>query len=100
MAWGYRAMFVLLDSYRKRYGLKSLGEMLTRYAPPTENHTALYIESVCDMTGIKADTELDTHSKRVMIPIVAAMSRIENGRIANLQEVEQGWQLTPFAQGS
>lgn len=100
MAWGYRAMFVLLDSYRKRYGLKSLGEMLTRYAPPTENHTALYIESVCDMTGIKADTELDTHSKCVMIPIVAAMSRIENGRIANLQEVEQGWQLTPFAQGS
>lgn len=100
MAWGYRAMFVLLDSYRKRYGLKSLGEMLTRYAPPTENHTALYIESVCDMTGIKADTELDTHSKRVMVPIVAAMSRIENGRIANLQEVEQGWQLTPFAQGS
>lgn len=100
MAWGYRAMFVLLDSYSKRYGLKSLGEMLTRYAPPTENHTALYIESVCDMTGIKADTELDTHSKRVMIPIVAAMSRIENGRIANLQEVEQGWQLTPFAQGS
>lgn len=100
MAWGYRAMFVLLDGYRKRYGLKSLGEMLTRYAPPTENHTALYIESVCDMTGIKADTELDTHSKRVMIPIVAAMSRIENGRIANLQEIEQGWQLTPFAQGS
>lgn len=100
MAWGYRAMFVLLDSYRKHYGLKSLGEMLTRYAPPTENHTTLYIESVCDMTGIKADTELDTHSKRVMIPIVAAMSRIENGRIANLQEVEQGWQLTPFAQGS
>ena len=100
MAWGYRAMFVLLDSYSKRYGLKSLGEMLTRYAPPTENHTALYIESVCDMTGIKADTELDTHSKRVMVPIVAAMSRIENGRIANLQEVEQGWQLTPFAQDS
>ena len=100
MAWGYRAMFVLLDSYSKRYGLKSLGEMLTRYAPPTENHTALYIESVCDMTGIKADTELDTHSKRVMVPIVAAMSRIENGRIANLQEVEQGSQLTPFAQDS
>ena len=98
MAWGYRAMFVLLDSYRKRYGLKTLREMLTRYAPPTENHTALYIESVCDMAGVKADTEIDTHSKRMMIPIVAAMSRIENGRIANHQEVEHGWQLTPFAQ--
>ena len=98
MAWGYRAMFVLLDSYRKRYGLKNLREMLTRYAPPTENHTALYIESVCDMAGVKPDTELDTRSKRMMIPIVAAMSRIENGRIANHQEVDEGWQLTPFAQ--
>ena len=72
--------------------------MLTRYAPPTENQTALYIESVCEMAGVKPDTELDTRSKRMMIPIVAAMSRIENGRIANHQEVDEGWQLTPFAQ--
>ena len=33
MEWGYRAMFVLLDTYRVRYGLNTLREMISRYAP-------------------------------------------------------------------
>ena len=94
MAWGYRAMFVLLDTYRKRYGLNTLREMIMRYAPPEENHTALYISAVSDMTGIRPDEELDTRDKKVMVPIVAAMSRVENGRAANRAEVEKGWELT------
>lgn len=96
MAWGYRAMFVLLDTYRKRYGLKNLREMIMRYAPPEENHTALYIEAVSDLTGIHPDEVLDTRSRRVMVPIVAAMSRVENGCAARWSEVEQGFDLTGF----
>ena len=96
MAWGYRAMFVLLDTYRKRYGLTTLREMIMRYAPPEENHTALYVAAVSDMTGIRPDEELDTRSRRVMVPIVAAMSRVENGCTARRSEVEQGWDLTGF----
>ena len=96
MEWGYRAMFVLLDTYRKRYGLNTLREMIMRYAPPEENHTALYISAVSDMTGIRPDEELDTRDRRVMVPIVAAMSRVENGRAANRAEVEKGWELTGF----
>lgn len=96
MAWGYRAMFVLLDTYRKRYGLTTLREMIMLYAPPEENHTALYVAAVSDMTGIRPDEELDTRSRRVMVPIVAAMSRVENGCTARRSEVEQGWDLTGF----
>lgn len=96
MAWGYRAMFVLLDTYRKRYGLRTLRDMIMRYAPPKENHTALYIEAVSDMTGIRPDELLDTRSRKVMIPIVSAMSRVENGCAARLHEVEQGFDLTGF----
>lgn len=96
MAWGYRAMFVLLDTYRKRYGLRTLRDMIMRYAPPEENHTALYIEAVSDMTGIRPDELLDTRSRKVMIPIVSAMSRVENGCAARLHEVEQGFDLTGF----
>lgn len=94
--WGYRAMFVLLDTYRKRYGLTTLREMIMLYAPPEENHTALYVAAVSDMTGIRPDEELDTRSRRVMVPIVAAMSRVENGCTARRSEVEQGWDLTGF----
>ena len=96
MEWGYRAMFVLLDTYRVRYGLTTLREMISRYAPPEENHTGLYIDMVCNMTGIAPDEELDTRDRRVMVPIVAAMSRVENGRAANRAEVEKGWELTGF----
>ncbi|MBO5687995.1 MAG: structural protein P5 [Alistipes sp.] len=96
MEWGYRAMFILLDTYRVRYGLRSLKEMITRYAPPSENHTALYIDAVCEMTGIRPDEKIDTRSRRVMVPIVAAMSRIENGCAARRAEVEYGFTLTGF----
>ncbi|MBR6759276.1 MAG: structural protein P5 [Alistipes sp.] len=96
MAWGYRAMFVLLDTYRKRYGLTTLRDMISRYAPPQENHTARYIDAVCDFTGLHADEELNTRDRATMIPIIMAMSRIENGCSAEQHEVETGWILTDF----
>ena len=41
LAWGYRAIFVLLDTYRIRYGLDTIRGMISRWAPPSENHTDL-----------------------------------------------------------
>ena len=79
MAYGYRAMFVLLDSYRRRYGLSTIRQMLNRYAPPTENFTEGYIRFVAERSGISPDEELDTRSPRDMVPVVSAMSEIENG---------------------
>ena len=96
MEWGYRAMFVLLHTYQIRYGLNTVREMISRYAPPEENHTALYIDAIQEMTGVQPDEPLDTLDRKQMIPIVAAMSRVENGCKAQLQEVETGWQLTDF----
>ena len=93
MAYGYRAMFMLLGSYQRRHKLNTLREMLMRYAPPTENMTSGYISFVAERTGIDADAHLDTRSERDMLPIVAAMSEIENGVAANFQEVAEGWQL-------
>lgn len=93
MAYGYRAMFVLLDTYRRRYGLNTLRTMLMRYAPPTENYTSTYIDFVSQRTGIGTDTSLDTHHRRDMVPIVAAMSEMENGVPANWNDVEAGWEM-------
>ena len=93
MSYGYRAMFVLLDSYRRRYGLDTIRQMLNRYAPATENFTESYIRYVVRRTGIRADEALDTLSARDMIPIVAAMSEIENGTKAIMADVELGWQM-------
>ena len=93
MAYGYRAVFVLLDTYRSRYGLTTIRQMLNRYAPPTENFTEGYVRFVADYSGVMPDEVIDTRSEKDMIPIVAAMSKIENGVAANIADVERGWEL-------
>ena len=93
MAYGYRAMFVLLNSYHKRYGLTTIREMISRWAPPSENFTEGYIRFVSERSGIAADAEVDSRSERDMVPIVAAMSEIENGTKAAMTDVYEGWKL-------
>lgn len=93
MAYGYRAMFVLLNSYHKRYGLTTIREMISRWAPPSENFTEGYIRFVAERTGISADAQVDSRSERDMVPIVAAMSEIENGTKAAMNDVHEGWKL-------
>ena len=93
VAYGYRAMFVLLDSYRRRYSLSTIRQMINRYAPPSENFTEGYIRFVAQRTGIRPDEVLDTRSERDMVPIVMAMSEIENGVKAVVADVEASWAL-------
>ena len=93
MAYGYRAMFVLLDTYSRRYGLCTIRQMLNRYAPPAENFTEGYIRFVSEKTGIAPDEIINTRAARDMVPLVAAMSQIENGIPAIMDDVHRGWQL-------
>lgn len=93
MAYGYRAMFVLLDTYCRRYNLCTIRSMISRWAPPIENNTESYIRYVAEHSGIDADSKLDSRSQRDMIPVVMAMSEVENGQKAVLKDVEAGWQM-------
>lgn len=93
MAYGYRAMFVVLDSYRRRYGRNTIRTMIERYAPPAENFTDGYVRFITRRTGITQDEVLDTRSPRDMIPVVAAMSEIENGVAPIMADIEAGWKL-------
>lgn len=92
-AWGYRAIFVLLETYRRRYGLDTLSGMIARWAPPTENHTQAYIRAVAQQTGIGPDRPLDTHDRATMTAVAAAIARVENGIRADPAEVASGWEL-------
>ncbi len=93
MAWGYRAIFVLLHTYRTRHGLRTIAAMIARWAPPSENKTELYIRTGSRRSGIPADRPLDTRDRRTMIPIAAAISFVENGTAADMHDVEKGWEL-------
>ncbi|MCC8062446.1 MAG: structural protein P5 [Rikenellaceae bacterium] len=93
MAYGYRAMFMLLYTYQKRHGLRTIRQMISRWAPPTENHTDNYIACIAEWSGTGVDIGIDTLTKSTMVPVVAAMSRMENGIPAMMADVEAGWQL-------
>ncbi|MBO5819983.1 MAG: structural protein P5 [Alistipes sp.] len=93
MEYGYRAMFVLLHTYARKHGINTIEGMISRYAPATENHTRKYIDVVSEWSGVPATSHLTTTNAEVMIPIVAAMSRVENGVEAVMAEVEKGWQM-------
>lgn len=93
MAWGYRAMFQMLNTYSTKHGLDTIRKMISRWAPPTENDTEAYIKAVSDRSGTPPDSRITTTNRDVMVPIVAAMSRVENGEDARMGDVEAGWTL-------
>ena len=93
MAYGYRAAFVLLRTYRQKYGYNTIRKIVKRWAPPSENNTDRYIENVSRWTGIAPDKLIAGQDANAMIAIVAAMSRMENGREANPAEVAEGWRM-------
>lgn len=93
MAYGYRAMFVILRNYKRNYALDTIRKMIHRWAPENENNTNSYINVVSDRSGIPADDPIDTNSKEQMTRIVAAMSYVENGTEADMNDVIAGWDL-------
>ena len=93
MALGYRAMFVLLHTYRLKHGLRTLRAMIGRYAPPVENDTTAYVDAIARWSTVSPDSSITTTNRDVMVPIVAAMSRVENGTPADMAQVEAGWKL-------
>lgn len=93
--WGYRAMFVLMESYRRRYAIDTLRGIVSRWAPPTENDTEGYIRFVSERTAIESDAQLLPHDVRLRA-IVEAMSRFERGHEPSpeqLASLDRGWQL-------
>lgn len=93
MAYGYRAIFRVLLTYKQKYGLKTLRQWINRWAPPVENNTESYIQSVSTSAKVFSDVEIDTDNKDLMCRIVAAISRVENGVPAVMSDVEKGYDL-------
>lgn len=94
MAYGYRAVFRILRNYYNNYKLDTIRKMIGRWAPPEDNnYTEAYIKAVSDYAGIPADDPININDREQMIRIVAGMSKVENGREAEMSDVIAGWNL-------
>lgn len=76
---GIRALMRLLLNYQRRYKLKTIRQLITRWAPPSENLTNAYIKHVAEVSGFEPDTEIDLTDTETLIEIAQAIVLHENG---------------------
>jgi len=77
--WGIRAMAVILRNYQRRYGLKTLARIISRWAPDAENDTTAYVEAVAKAVRTSPGANLDLQDRSVLRGLIAAIIHHENG---------------------
>jgi hypothetical protein len=77
--YGFRALVRVLLNYRRKHGLRSVRQIISRWAPPNENDTEGYIKFVAASVGVSPDHEL-TFDRHQLFLLAKAIARKENGR--------------------
>ena len=88
--FGIRATFVLLHTYSTKYHANCIRDIISRWAPPSENDTDQYVRNVCKWTGfggLQKLTESDWPS------LVQAMGRQECGALLGEELIMRGFYL-------
>ena len=100
LSMGWRAAWITLHVYYYRHRLRTLRQIIKRWAPPTDgNDTQAYIDRVCQLTNIAPDEVLPPIEQFSLewFSILPAMAVVENGprfeerRRASI--VYKGWLL-------
>ena len=78
--YGIRALARTLIAYQDKHGLRSIRQIISRWAPPVENNTNAYVRAVAANTGLDADQILDMHRFEHLLPLAKAIIRHENGQ--------------------
>lgn len=73
--YGIRAIAKILDAYAAR-GIVTVNDIINTWAPPTENDTASYVQTVADSMGVESTASV---SKSEYPALIAAIVEHENG---------------------
>ena len=90
MAYGYRAAWKTLDTYCLRFRREHLPynvrNIITRWAPPSENDTEAYIRHVVRLSGLGGNENIPRPNRyrnferlEKTARLIAAMTCVENG---------------------
>ena len=92
--YGIRALAKVLINYKRIHGLNTVRQIVSRYAPPNENQTTAYIQSVAKQLGVYPDTVIDIEERGVLTVFIKAVIRMENGIQPYSDElIQQGIEL-------
>lgn len=82
LKYGIRAL--ILDVYNDiKKGKNTIKKLITEYAPPSENDTTAYIDSVSKATGLKSDMVFKVVDFDLTYNLVKAIIKRENGKDAS-----------------
>lgn len=77
---GLTAMANQLGLYFNRDGLDTIGGIVSKYAPPSENPTSAYIANVAQRTGFQPNQHLDMNDPATLGAVMQAMLVQEQGK--------------------
>ena len=78
---GIRAIAKILLTYQDKYNLKTIQQMICRWAPPAENNTSAYVNAVCADCCEMSNVPVSLHDPVLLTKMVTAIIRHENGRV-------------------
>ena len=78
--YGIRALARTLITYQDKHGLRTIRQIIGRWAPPVENNTNAYVRAVAEATDVDADQTLDLHNFDYLLPVTKAIIKHENGQ--------------------
>lgn len=76
--YGCRALLKILNTYVNKYNCSTVKEIISRWAPSTENNTSAYILYVANALG-KGTTEKLSFNKSIYLGLGKAIANYENG---------------------
>lgn len=91
--WGFRAAFVILRRYIKRYHLNTVELIVSRWAPRSENDTEAYVDAVVLTSGIRHGDIISFEDREQMVRLAVAMARVECGCPVSIKDAYQGYDL-------
>ena len=78
--FGIRAMLWVLLTYQTKYRLKTIKQLIERYAPRQDkNATDEYIDHVAKKSGLRSNEVISLREFKTAVAVVTAMIEFENG---------------------
>jgi len=89
--YGFRAMARILMQYRK-HGWTTVRQVISHWAPPSENDTASYVDSVSAQLGVRPDEQLQLSPESPQLrDLIRAIATHETGYFAwSAQQLDDG----------
>lgn len=91
MEYGLRAAFVLLRRYINHYKRQTITEIISAWAPSTENLTQKYIDHVLSQMHLDSETLIRFEDAATMVRLVDAMAYHECGQHVPIDKIKHAY---------